>query len=100
MKKKSLTVGIVAIVLIAGAILVYAVMPPSIAKNPDPNHTHADFAMWMNGRKWNFSAAKYMSTTGHDLDEYMHMHDGNGHVVHMHKPGLPLSEFFTSLKFT
>lgn len=80
------------------------------AANPDPNHTHADFAMWINGRKVNFALEKYMSGSAtddasHDEEgeyhhKYFHLHDGLGHVLHQHKPGLPLSEFFTSLGFT
>jgi hypothetical protein len=67
------------------------------AKNPDPNHTHADFAVWVGGTKLDFSGEQYMSEEGADHDEYFHLHDGNGRVIHRHKPGLPLSEFFESL---
>lgn len=72
------------------------------AMNPDPNHTHADFAVWVGGKEIDFSASKYMS--GHDAtagqhDQYFHLHDGNGHVLHRHKPGLPLEEFFLSIGF-
>lgn len=31
------------------------------AANPDPNHNHADFAVWINGVKWDFAQQKYMS---------------------------------------
>ncbi len=94
--------------------------------NPDPNHTHADFAVWIDGKKLDFSDARYMSTPpaeeapqaflellGHayahgDEDdgqvipgrEYLHLHDGNGHVIHRHKPGLTIGAFFSSIGFT
>lgn len=76
------------------------------AENPDPNHTHADFALWVNGQKLDFSGNHYMS--GSDKDEqgdvhahehkhlFLHLHDGNGHVIHRHKPGLTLNEFLES----
>jgi len=75
--------------------------------NPDPNHTHADFAVWVNGEKLDFSGAEYMSGTSTDeqthdevdeyLDEYLHLHDEVGYVIHRHKPGLSLLEFLQSL---
>src|SRR3989344_2605826 len=78
--------------------------------NPDPNHTHADFAVWVNGEKLDFSGAEYMSGTSTDeqthdevdeyLDEYLHLHDEVGHVIHRHKPGLTLLEFLKSLGLT
>lgn len=77
------------------------------APNPDPNHTHADFAVFLGGEKIDFSLAKYMSglstdDTTHDeehehLDPYLHLHDNNGDVIHRHKPELTLSDFFGSL---
>lgn len=92
------------------------------AKNPDPNHTHADFAIWINNEQLDLSADKYMSgavvendthedaedhddTTGeeHDhehLHDYLHLHDGVGYVVHRHKPGFGIAEFLESIGFT
>ena len=81
--------------------------PIDLSTNPDPNHTHADFAVWVNGVKLDFSDARYMSGISADeesydepaeyLDQHLHLHDGIGHVLHRHKPGLPLHDFFTSL---
>lgn len=75
--------------------------------NPDPNHTHADFAVWIDGAPLDFSAEKYMSGSsavetddGHDhehLHPSFHLHDGNGNIMHRHKPGLTLGDFFNSL---
>lgn len=76
--------------------------------NPDPNHTHADFAVWMDSKQMEFSGPEFMSGSSdveeegehpHEhLHEYLHLHDGNGHVIHRHKPGLTLTAFFDSLK--
>lgn len=86
-----------------------------IATNPDPNHTHADFAIWVRNEKIDLSSDKYMShspdaaetldETAHQdehdaLNEYLHLHDGVGTVVHRHKPGLSFGEFLGSLGFT
>ncbi len=78
--------------------------------NPDPNHTHADFAVWINGDKVDFSTDQFMSglstdeATHDEADErhheYLHLHDGVGHVIHRHKPGLTFGEFLESLGVT
>ena len=84
---------------------------PTSAPNPDPNHTHADFAVWVNGQMLNFSDARYMSGSSkdepagehddaHHKHASLHLHDGNGHVIHRHKPGLGIGEFFASLDIT
>ncbi|MEK7137099.1 MAG: multicopper oxidase domain-containing protein [Patescibacteria group bacterium] len=77
------------------------------AVNPDLNHTHADFAVYIEGRKLDFSDPKYMEDEGteDDHDEHghrhdaLHMHGGVGDVIHSHKPGQTLGEFFSSLNF-
>lgn len=78
------------------------------AENPDPNHTHADFSVFIHGEPVDFSGDEYMSglstdDTTHDEEdeyhhEYLHLHDHLGTVIHRHKPGLTLSEFFQSLE--
>ncbi len=72
------------------------------AQNPDPNHTHADFAVWIEGKHVDFGDKKYMSDHddlgGHvQQDKYLHFHDNNPNVVHRHKPGLTIGEFLQSL---
>ena len=73
------------------------------AVNPDPNHTHADFAVWIDGKEFDFSQEKYMTTQQNEatnpLRKYLHLHDGNGHVMHRHKPGLSIGDFFQSIGF-
>ncbi len=76
------------------------------AVNPDPNHTHADFAVFIEGEKFNFADPAYMSGTTDESDPehtrrdpFLHLHDGIGYVIHRHKPGLTVGEFFASLGF-
>jgi hypothetical protein len=105
--------------IIVGLLIVFAVSASygynRTTKNPDPNHTHADFAVWYQGEQFDFSDQKYMTEelsaeqlaalaaqtgTGKDLEtlkQYLHLHDGNGHVIHRHKPGLTLGDFFSTL---
>lgn len=75
------------------------------AVNPDPNHTHADFAVWVADKQIDFSKAEYMSGSSTDQahdnarHKHLHLHDGNGRVIHRHKPGLTLGEFFASIGY-
>lgn len=95
------------LLLLSVLILSACTEPSEKAVNPDPNHTHADFAVWINGERIDFADAQYMSGVppdeeshdeeGEHLHAYYHLHDNVGHVIHRHKPGLHLGEFFSSL---
>jgi hypothetical protein len=84
--------------------------PPDPSLNPDPNHMHADFAVWIEGTKLDFPLPKYMSDlptdehthdeAGEYLHQYLHLHDDIGHVIHRHKPGLTIGDFLASLGLT
>ena len=88
--------------VIAFVLLVSACGP---AVNPDPNHTHADFAVWVAGQRLDFTDEPYMSglstDENHDNEEglrkYLHLHDGIDNVVHRHKPGLTLGDFLGTI---
>lgn len=104
--------------LVSASIFLTACGVHTPAKNPDPNHTHADFAVWIDGKRMDFSGSEYMApeltpaeeeALKHEtgaltnrsvatLQKYLHLHDGNGHVIHRHKPGLTLEDFFSTLK--
>lgn len=100
------------ILIFAGAAAWYGSVNRKPAVNPDPNHTHADFAVWMDGEKLDFSVPAYMSESeeeetggdheahGHKHHPYLHLHDGIGHVIHRHKPGLTVGAFLTSMGFS
>lgn len=70
------------------------------AVNPDPNHTHADLAMWVEGRKIDLSAGKYMldeESADSEKETNPHLHDGNGLVIHRHKAGQSIGEFLKAI---
>ena len=97
--------GIAAAAGVALTLVITTVWPPA-GTNPDANHAHADFAVWTHGKQFDFSDAKYMMTEDEEQaapanspKKYFHLHDGNGHVIHRHKPGRPLSDFFSSIGF-
>jgi hypothetical protein len=94
-------------ILVLVPVLLLAACERQYVPNPDPNHTHADFAVWDDGEKVDFSGEDLMSGFEDDHDhehehrhDYLHLHDKVGHVVHRHKPGLSLQEFFESLNYT
>lgn len=60
-------------------------------------HTHADFIVYVNGTPVDFSKAKYQSNKESKRDEWVHLHDGNGKVIHVHKEGITLRYFFSTL---
>lgn len=95
-----------AVFVLAGAAVLYQVYGWVNAVNPDPNHTHADFAVWVDGKQLDFSGEEYMTGESADpstysgalgLRKHLHLHDGVGHVIHRHKPGLTIGDFFASL---
>lgn len=105
---KRILLTIVAAIVIAGVgYAAYDAMYETVAPNPDPNHTHADFAIWIDGEKMDFSGEQFMSEAyDPEMDQqirvdpmrkYLHLHDGNGDVLHRHKPGLTFGEFLRSL---
>lgn len=77
----------------------------AILKAPKPDapvlgakvHEHADFAVYLNGEKFDFTPAKYQSSDTNPLDSDAHLHDGNGEVTHKHRKGITLGYFFETL---
>lgn len=57
-------------------------------------HVHADVKVFIQGQAVNFSEARFQSSAEQPLTEFIHFHDGNGHVVHLHASGVPLSYLF------
>ena len=60
-------------------------------------HEHADFAVYLNGKKFDFTQSKYQSSETKQLDPEAHLHDGNGTVTHKHRQGVTLGHFFKSI---
>ena len=58
---------IAAYLLLMGAFIAwFALRPPPV--NPDPNHTHADFAVFVDGAQLDFSGDEFMSGLSTDAD--------------------------------
>jgi|GEM_PF-4866 len=88
-----------------GEIIVEGTANPNLfsAINPDPSHTHADLALWIDGRKIDLSEEKYMLNEGSNdskKETNPHLHDGNGLVIHRHKLGQSIGEFLEAIDVT
>lgn len=53
----------------------------------------------MDGEVIDFSDGKYMATEEDAINAFIHFHDGNGEVVHMHAANLKLKSLFDSINF-
>jgi hypothetical protein len=56
-------------------------------------HVHAAFAVKINGTKLDFSDNKYQVKS-----RFMHVENGDGDTLHRHATGVPVAEFFKSIK--
>lgn len=81
-------------------------VPGQSEVTPDDSHAyhvHSDFAMYINGEKFNFSQEKYMISTDvchiESNTKKLHLHDMNGDVAHVHEAGHTWGDFFASLGF-
>lgn len=76
-------------------------LKPATPDNKNTNslsyHAHSDLRIVLNDKPVDLSQSKYQSTEAKHLHEYVHLHDGNGEVVHFHQSGLRLADFFISL---
>jgi hypothetical protein len=57
-------------------------------------HYHANLLVMINGKQLNLSQDKYMSTLSSPKSMFVHVHDGEGSVIHYHAPNVPLWYFF------
>lgn len=56
-------------------------------------HVHAAFDVKINGTKLDFSDKKYQVKS-----RFMHVENGDGDTLHRHATGVPIAEFFRSIK--
>ncbi|MDQ5869959.1 MAG: hypothetical protein M3530_09580 [Thermoproteota archaeon] len=56
-------------------------------------HVHAAFAVKLNGTKLDFSESKYQVKS-----RFMHVENEDGDTLHRHATGVPVAEFFRSIK--
>ncbi len=66
-------------------------------KGGEKTHTHADIKIYINREQLDLSADKYQSTVERPLHPDIHLHDGNGEMIHLHWTGVRIDRFFSSL---
>ncbi|HJZ05083.1 hypothetical protein A2634_04535 [Candidatus Amesbacteria bacterium RIFCSPHIGHO2_01_FULL_48_32] len=71
-----------------------AIIEGEVASLPEPEtvHMHFDIAVYVDGKKLDFSADKYQ-----EKHPAVHFHDNNGEVAHIHQKGATLGVFIDSL---
>jgi hypothetical protein len=62
-------------------------------------HDHADFALFIEGERFDFSQPQFVSKEGDERHPYIHIHPRRYTVVHVHRTGTTWDEFFRSLGF-
>lgn len=98
MKMKKFLIGVILIIAV-GAIAIYLTYTSQKQTALAEFHDHANFAVYLNGAKYNFNQSQYMTTEDNEVGkrQYVHMHDMNGGVIHLHEPGITLGMFFDSI---
>ena len=98
-RKKRMVLGIVAIAISIVAFFLGPPYNPELGSfgNAGSTHEHADFAVFINGVQWNFSAENYQSDEGFPKSGLVHLHDHVGTVLHKHATGVTLAYFFKSV---
>lgn len=102
--------------LFAGLALALGVVRQAVQARPAPDvHEHVDFALFLDGQRFNFSRDEFMSNvpcsiafgprfginvvSAHGLDvSAIHLHDNDGETIHLHRAGLVMHDFFDSLE--
>jgi hypothetical protein len=100
MKTKLICVSvgfILGITVLAGLHFIKTVQPHNA-------HYHANFAVYINGQRYDFSQSKYMEevagcNVSKDVQpkQRAHMHNNVGDLVHVHDQGVTWGHFFTNI---
>jgi hypothetical protein len=82
------------------------IIDAAILQNPikqyasDLIHEHADFKVVLNGTSVDFNQSIYQSTEDMEYHPYTHMHSGIGYILHKHKKGITVKDFFSSVNIS
>src|SRR6266540_3155564 len=87
-------------VLIVIAVYSFSIYSKNVQSTHNANygpvgsaHVHAAFAVKLNGTQLDFSDPKYQVKS-----RYMHVENNDGTTLHRHATGVPVNEFFRSIK--
>ena len=95
---------ILSIIILIGLIVVAFILFGGKEENGikviEDYHIHADIVLMVNGEKIDFSLDRYQSDEEETLHPYLHFHDDNGDVWHVHLEELTLGRFLDSLNIS
>lgn len=60
-------------------------------------HVHADFKIYIGDERVDLSADEYMTSATQELSDYVHLHDNDDEVEHIHLEGITFAEFLRTL---
>lgn len=63
-------------------------------------HVHSDLAIYVDDEKLDLTADKYQSAPEDEKSDDIHLHDGNGNVIHRHSDDITFVQFLDSIGFT
>lgn len=92
MKNKNVIIWIIILLILFG--ITYAVKISNKIGPLGSTHEHADFKVYINGQILNFAHPEYMVK-----NQFVHIEDMNGVIIHKHATGITLGYFFKTLGF-
>jgi len=92
--KMQMGAAIIAVIIIAAAAG-FSLL--ALNKGEAEVHEHADFMLYINNEAVNLSQEKYMTHEGNVLSNFIHLHDGDGRIIHKHVADIDMGFFFRSL---
>jgi hypothetical protein len=63
----------------------------------EPTHQHANFALFIEGKKFDFNTPQFVSEEGKEKSGYAHIHPPRYEVVHVHQTKTTWAEFFATV---
>lgn len=100
-KKFAKTYAIYILVFVALVGIFYVISsyfyPTSRIGSLGSQHIHADFKLYINDQAVDFTQSKYQLGFG-SSDQYVHMENGDGNVIHVHATGIQLGDWLSSIK--
>ncbi len=63
----------------------------------EPTHQHANFALFIEGKKFDFNTPQFVSEEGAEKSGFAHIHPPRFEVVHVHQTKTTWAEFFKTV---
>lgn len=93
-------VPFIALTAVLGLAIIASLLPDQKIGLYGSQHIHADFLVQIEDQILDFSLPKYQSTNEHPRSPLVHLHDGNGNVIHIHATGITWRQVFQALGFS